>query len=54
VGRSQQVLCLLQVLIEGRWILIASMFALVGAAIGGLYPALQAARKDPMDALAYE
>jgi putative ABC transport system permease protein len=44
----------MQVLIEGWWIVIASMIALVGAAIGALYPALQAARKDPIEALAYE
>lgn len=44
----------MQVLIEGRWIFYASAIAIVGAILGGTYPALQAARKDPIDALAYE
>lgn len=37
-----------------RWILIATAITLVGAFFGALYPALKAARKDPIDALAYE
>jgi len=42
------------VLIQGRWILYASIIAIVGAVLGGAYPAFQAAKKDPMEALAYE
>jgi putative ABC transport system permease protein len=44
----------LQVLIEPRWIMYASVIALAAACLGGLYPAFQAAQKDPLDALAYE
>ncbi len=40
--------------IENRWILQATLIALVGAIIGALYPAFKAAQKDPIDALAYE
>ena len=37
-----------------HWILLAMAIAFVGALLGALYPALKAARKDPIDALAYE
>jgi putative ABC transport system permease protein len=37
-----------------RWILQGSVIALVGSVLGALYPAWLAARKDPIDALAYE
>ncbi len=40
--------------LTGRWIGIATVITLVGAFFGALYPALKAARKDPIDALAYE
>ena len=36
------------------WILRGVLIALVGALLGALYPALKAARKDPIDALSYE
>ncbi len=36
------------------WVGIAAAITLVGALFGALYPALKAARKDPIDALAYE
>jgi putative ABC transport system permease protein len=36
------------------WVLKAIAIALVGALMGALYPAWKAARKDPIDALAYE
>jgi putative ABC transport system permease protein len=36
------------------WILQGSAIALVGSILGALYPAWMAARKDPIDALAYE
>ncbi len=37
-----------------HWIAAAVVIAFVGAMLGALYPALKAARKDPIDALAYE
>ncbi len=36
------------------WMLRATLIAIVGAALGALYPAYKAAQKDPIDALAYE
>ncbi len=36
------------------WVTVAICIALGGALLGALYPALKAARKDPIDALAYE
>lgn len=36
------------------WVFNAVAIALGGALLGALYPALKAARKDPIDALAYE
>jgi putative ABC transport system permease protein len=43
-----------QVEFTGRWILQATVIAIVGAMIGAVYPAFKAAQKDPIDALAYE
>jgi len=37
-----------------HWILQGAVIAFVGALVGALYPAWMAARKDPIDALAYE
>lgn len=39
---------------DPHWILRAAIVALIGAALGALYPAYLAAQKDPIDALAYE
>jgi len=36
------------------WILYATVIAILGAALGAIYPAFKAAQKDPIDALAYE
>jgi len=44
----------LRILIAYRWILIAAAIAFAGAFLGAIYPALKAAQKDPVDALAYE
>lgn len=44
----------MQVLIESRWIMYASIIAVAGAVLGAIYPAFQAAKKDPIEALAYE
>jgi putative ABC transport system permease protein len=44
----------LRVEMTGTWIVYATIIALVGAILGGIYPAFKAARKDPIDALAYE
>jgi putative ABC transport system permease protein len=44
----------LPILIEPRWILYSIAIALTGALLGATYPAIKAARKDPIDALAYE
>ena len=44
----------LQVELSVDWIVKAGLIALISATLGGLYPALRAARQDPIDALAYE
>jgi len=49
-----QRLPLLQVIVDGGWIVRASLIAIIGAIGGALYPAFKAAQKDPIDALAYE
>ncbi len=36
------------------WATLAAIIAIVGALLGAIYPALKAAQKDPIDALAYE
>jgi putative ABC transport system permease protein len=36
------------------WVLRATVIASLGALAGALYPALKAAQRDPIDALAYE
>jgi putative ABC transport system permease protein len=40
--------------VDLHWIIAATLIALGGALIGASYPALKAARKDPIEALAYE
>jgi putative ABC transport system permease protein len=40
--------------VTGHWVLNAVVISLAGAFFGALYPALKAARKDPIDALSYE
>ena len=40
--------------ITQSWIVKASVIAFLGAVIGAAYPAMMAARKDPIDALSYE
>ena len=44
----------LPVIIQGDWLGYAVAIAIVGALLGAIYPALKAAQKDPIDALAYE
>ena len=39
---------------SNEWVLRSAVIALVGAVAGALYPALKAAQRDPIDALAYE
>jgi len=45
---------LLPVIVDGGWIVRATLIAIAGAVAGALYPAFKAAQKDPIDALAYE
>lgn len=40
--------------VEPRWVLISLAVGLFGGTIGALYPALRAARQDPVEALSYE
>ncbi|HLK32397.1 MAG TPA: ABC transporter permease [Terriglobales bacterium] len=40
--------------ITSGWLWRATLIAIVGALAGAIYPAIKAARKDPIDALAYE
>jgi putative ABC transport system permease protein len=44
----------LPVLITYGWLVKAAIIALVGSLLGASYPAIKAAQKDPIDALAYE
>jgi putative ABC transport system permease protein len=44
----------LRVIVTGGWILKTTVIAICGAILGALYPAYKAAKKDPIDALAYE
>jgi putative ABC transport system permease protein len=39
---------------SNEWMIRATLIALVGATLGAIYPAVKAAQKDPIDALAYE
>jgi putative ABC transport system permease protein len=39
---------------DNHWVLRSAVIAIAGALLGGVYPALEAARKDPIEALAYE
>jgi putative ABC transport system permease protein len=40
--------------ITSLWLVKGAAIAFAGAVLGALYPAWMAARKDPIDALAYE
>jgi len=40
--------------ISSGWLMAATLIAFGGALVGASYPALKAARKDPIEALAYE
>ena len=44
----------LPILITPHWLLNATIIAIIGSMLGAFYPALKAAQKDPIDALAYE
>ena len=44
----------LPVLITYGWLVKAAIIALIGSLLGAFYPAMKAAQKDPIDALAYE
>jgi putative ABC transport system permease protein len=44
----------LPVLITYSWLAKATVIAMIGSLLGAFYPALKAAQKDPIDALAYE
>lgn len=50
----RQAIPTLHLLISHEWVLRAILLALGGAIAGALYPAVRAARADPVDALAYE
>jgi len=44
----------LPILITPDWLIRATIIAIIGSMLGATYPALKAAQKDPIDALAYE
>jgi len=44
----------LPILITPDWLIRATVIAIIGSILGAFYPALKAAQKDPIDALAYE
>lgn len=37
-----------------RWMILAAVIAIAGSMVGAAYPALRAAKQDPIEALAYE
>ncbi len=45
---------LMTVQMTAPWIGYATLIAVIGAMLGAIYPAVKAAQKDPIDALAYE
>jgi putative ABC transport system permease protein len=45
---------LMTIITPTQWMIRAAIIAIIGALLGALYPALKAAQKDPIDALAYE
>src|SRR4051812_4653244 len=45
---------LMTIIMPAAWIVRAAVIAIIGAMLGAIYPALKAAQKDPIDALAYE
>lgn len=45
---------LMTVQMTASWVGYATAIAIVGAMLGAIYPAVKAAQKDPIDALAYE
>ena len=45
---------LLEIDINLKWLINSTIIAIVGALVGAVYPAFKAARKDPIEALAYE
>lgn len=45
---------LMRVQMTPEWVIKAAVIAIIGALLGAIYPALKAAQKDPIDALAYE
>ncbi|HEX8188803.1 MAG TPA: ABC transporter permease [Pyrinomonadaceae bacterium] len=40
--------------VEPKWLAVSLAIGLLGGTLGALYPALRAARQDPVDALSYE
>ena len=44
----------LPILITPDWLVRAAVIAIIGSMLGAAYPAMKAAQKDPIDALAYE
>jgi len=40
--------------IEPRWLVVSLVIGILGGTLGALYPALRAARQDPVEALSYE
>jgi putative ABC transport system permease protein len=44
----------IMILIQGRWILYATVLAILSALFGAIYPSFRAASQDPVEALAYE
>lgn len=44
----------LEFAVTARWVMSAVLLALIGSTLGALYPAMKAAGKDPIEALAYE
>jgi putative ABC transport system permease protein len=53
-GLVRELFPLISILISQDWLAWSALIAVVGALLGALYPAVRAARHDPIQALTYD